>query len=236
MKKLPAFKFIIIPVLFFLLITGCKKSSNSSLPLLSTTQVSSIDSTTAISGGVIFSDGGDPVTAKGVCWGTSSTEPTINGSKTVDGEGTGTFSSSITGLNKGTLYYVRSYATNLSGTSYGQVLIFTTLSANISNPPPPVTNTILSLDATNITASAATLHGSVPSGSAITDVSFEYGLSGAYGFVSAAVMDPSSSGSLILVNSDISGLMPYTEYHFRVVLNTGGTLTYGDDKVFLTTY
>ena len=234
MKKLTALNLAILPVVFLLMITGCKKSSSSTVPLISTTQVTSIDSTTALSGGEIFSDGGDPVTARGVCWSTNS-GPTITDNKTSDGAGTGTFSSSITGLNKGTLYYVRSYATNLSGTTYGQAVTFTTLSPSGSNPN-PVISTVITLGATNIAATMATLVGSVSAGTAITDVSFDYGLTNAYGSSSAAVVDPSSTGSPILVNANLNGLMPYTTYHFRVVQYTAGTYTYGDDKVFLTTY
>jgi hypothetical protein len=78
------------------------------------------------SGGNITSDGGSPVTARGVCWGTA-TGPTIANSKTSDGTGTGTFTSAISGLASGTTYYARSYATNSIGTSYGaQVTVATT--------------------------------------------------------------------------------------------------------------
>ena len=71
-------------------------------------------------------NGGDPVTARGVCWSTSSI-PTTADSKTVDGTGIGSFKSAITGLASGTTYYVRSYATNSAGTIYGTEVSFTTL-------------------------------------------------------------------------------------------------------------
>lgn len=93
---------------------------------VATTPVNTITSTSAASGGNISSDGGTAVTARGVCWSTSP-NPTIAGSKTVDGTGTGIFTSTITGLITGTIYYVRTYATNSTGTSYGNQLIFTTL-------------------------------------------------------------------------------------------------------------
>ena len=234
MKKSPSFNLVIIPVVALLLITGCKKNSSSSVPLITTTQVSSIDSTTAIGGGDIFSDGGDLVTARGVCWSSGTPLPTISDNKTSDGQGTSSFSSSLTGLTKGTLYYVRAYATNIVGTAYGQAVSFTTLSPNNSNPP-PVTSQAITLDATNIAAITATLNGSVPSGSSISDVSFDYGLTNTYGSNMPAVLGPSSSGTL-LVTADISGLLAYTVYHFRVVLNTTGGVIYGDDKIFMTTY
>ncbi len=93
---------------------------------LTTTAASFIIATSAASGGNITSDGGSSVTARGVCWNTSS-GPTISNSKTIDGSGTGSFASVITGLSASTTYYVRAYATNGSGTSYGSEVSFTTL-------------------------------------------------------------------------------------------------------------
>jgi hypothetical protein len=97
------------------------------VPVSTTTATSSITSTGAISGGTISSDGGGTVTARGVVWSTS-TNPTISlTTKTTDGTGTGSFASTITGLTANTQYYVRSYATNSAGTSYGNEITFTTL-------------------------------------------------------------------------------------------------------------
>lgn len=96
-------------------------------PVLSATYgATDITKTTATSGGDILSDGANPVTAKGVCWKTS-TGPTISNSKTSNGTGTDSFTSSITGLAANTTYFVRAYATNTSGTSYGPEITFTTL-------------------------------------------------------------------------------------------------------------
>ncbi len=96
------------------------------LPAVSTTAVGSITFTSAVSGGTISSDGGAAVTARGVCWSTSP-NPTVSlSTKTVDGIGSGSFSSNITGLVGGTTYYVRAYATNSVGISYGSQVAFTT--------------------------------------------------------------------------------------------------------------
>jgi len=81
--------------------------------------------TTATSGGNITSDGGAAVTARGVCWATTSTPTTAN-SKTTDGTGTGSFTSSLTNLSANTTYYVRAYATNSAGTAYGSQVSFIT--------------------------------------------------------------------------------------------------------------
>jgi len=95
------------------------------LPSLSTTAISSVAGTTAVSGGNITSDGGDNITARGVCWNTTS-NPTLADSKTIDGTGTGVFLSSISGLTRNTTYFARAYATNSAGTAYGNEISFKT--------------------------------------------------------------------------------------------------------------
>jgi uncharacterized protein (TIGR02145 family) len=87
-------------------------------PEVTTEIVTNVTKTTAICGGNVTSEGGTPVSARGVCWNTSS-GPTIANSKTSDGTGTGSFTSNLTGLTTNALYYVRAYATNAGGTSYG---------------------------------------------------------------------------------------------------------------------
>src|SRR6185369_1942844 len=84
-------------------LAGCQKEKIITAPQLTTASVSAITATTAICGGEITSDGGGPITARGVCWSTA-TRPTIADSKTSDGDGTGQFSSSLVDLTDGTTY------------------------------------------------------------------------------------------------------------------------------------
>jgi len=120
--------YLIFPLLvmgvFFVFASSCKKGDGD-IPVLSTTVVTEITQTTANGGGNITSDGGEVVTARGVCWSTNQT-PTISDNKTTDGVGAGNFSSSISGLSANTMYYVRAYATNKNGTGYGNEVSFTT--------------------------------------------------------------------------------------------------------------
>ena len=95
------------------------------LPVLSTSSLSNVLSTSAVSGGNITAQGNTPVTARGVCWSTSPNPTVALTTKTTDGAGTGIFISNITGLTLLTIYYVRAYATNSWGTSYGNELSFT---------------------------------------------------------------------------------------------------------------
>ena len=105
------------------------------LPVLSTTSVSSIGTTTATSGGTITADGGSYVVSRGVVWSTSQSPTIALSTKTINSAGAGNFTSSITGLTQSTTYYIRAYATNSTGTSYGTQISFTT-----SEPIYTVTN------------------------------------------------------------------------------------------------
>jgi hypothetical protein len=124
---------IILLVIITLINSSCKKEDKTSsakisnvttsLPTLNTTASSLITSSTAISGGNITSDGGASITQRGVCWSTSS-NPSLSDSYTLDGTGSGIFTSSIAGLTANATYYVRAYAINSSGTAYGNEITF----------------------------------------------------------------------------------------------------------------
>lgn len=95
-------------------------------PTVTTSGISSISATTSVGGGNVTDGGGETVTERGVCWNTS-TNPTTSNSKTVVSGTTGSYSANLTGLTANTLYYVRAYAINTQGTSYGANTTFTTL-------------------------------------------------------------------------------------------------------------
>jgi hypothetical protein len=97
------------------------------VPTITTDEVSNIDITTATGGGNVTDDGGGTITQRGICWNTA-TAPTVSNSKTIVSGTTGTFEADITGLESGTLYYVRSFATNSAGTTYGNEVTFTSAS------------------------------------------------------------------------------------------------------------
>lgn len=109
-------------------------ASAISPPALTTTGISAITSSTASSGGNVTSNGGAAVTARGICWSTSQF-PTTSDSFTSESGTTGAFTSNLTSLSAGTLYYVRAYATNSVGTAYGNEVSFTTLSATSTTTP-----------------------------------------------------------------------------------------------------
>lgn len=97
----------------------------ASSPTVVTTQATYVSISEAIVGGDVTSDNGASVTERGVCWGTSS-NPTIADNKTISGTGTGSFIVKLSSLEKETTYYVRAYAINNEGISYGETITFTT--------------------------------------------------------------------------------------------------------------
>ena len=98
------------------------------LPILTTTKVTSVTASTAMSGGIIKSDGGAPIIERGVCWSLSS-NPVISNNKMTSGSGIGTFTTKITMLSASTTYYAKAYAVNAAGVAYGEQFSFTTTSA-----------------------------------------------------------------------------------------------------------
>jgi len=118
-------------------------SQSISAPTVTTSQVTNITQTTATGGGNVTSDGGAPVTERGICWSTSH-NPTTSGSHANSGTGTGSFTVNMTGLTPGTTYYVRAYAVNSQGTSYGSEVSFTTL---LSSAPVGAINGLFTINA-----------------------------------------------------------------------------------------
>jgi len=111
---------------------------------VSTVAITNITATTATSGGNVVSDGGSTVT-RGVCW-SMLPSPIISNPHTTDGTGLGIYTSAITGLVPGTVYYVRAYVTNTAGTVYGNEITFT--SGALTAP--------VATEATNITSGGFT--------------------------------------------------------------------------------
>jgi len=185
---------LMITAIVLLLATACKKEEPATKPSLSTTPASNITTTSAISGGIIADDGGATIISNGVCWGKTE-NPTIEGSKTNESVGTGQFVSNLTGLDAGTTYHVRAYATNVVGTSYGADMTFLTLGqapSGLTQPP------------SNVTSVTATLNATVNPNDLSTTVTFEYGLTTSYGSTAAASPSPVTGNTMVNVMAEIS--------------------------------
>jgi hypothetical protein len=124
-------------MLLIIIPAGCRKNENTEVPVLSTTPVTNITETSALSGGEISDDGGSKILFRGVCWSTG-TMPVTTGHSAYSGSGPGNYSSLITALQPGTKYYVRAFAKNSAGVSYGQQEEFTTLERKIDTSFFPV--------------------------------------------------------------------------------------------------
>ena len=206
-------------------------TSQTTVPTLSTSAVAFIGTTTAQSGGNITSDGGATITSRGVCWSTS-TGPTIAlSTKTLDGTGIGSFTSNLTGLTQTTLYYVRAYATNAVGTTYGNEVTFTT-SAPVTNPTVPVlfTNTITSIGSTTAVSGGVTTSDG---GSTITARGVCWSTSsGPTVSLTTKTTDGSGSGSF---TSNLAGLIASTTYYVRAYATNSTGIGYGSEVSFTTT-
>jgi len=151
---------VLVIVLSVSTLLNCKKDTPKVIPTVETSLVTNITNNSVLSGGHISDIGSDLVTARGVCWSIVA-DPTILDSKTNDGTGGGSFTSTITGLTSGNSYYLRAYATNSIGTAYGN---------QITTKTSAVLPTISSAAITNITTTGATGGGNITSdgGGAIT--------------------------------------------------------------------
>lgn len=199
-------------------------TTGMSTPQLTTISATSITAFSAISGGNVSYDGGSSVTARGICWNTSSS-PTIElSTKTNDGTGTGLFNSNITGLINNKVYYVRSYATNAAGTTYGNEISFTTKNGIVA---------LITTSPTSITTNSCTSGGSITNdgGAAIT----------ARGLCWSTSPNPTlannkstSTGEIGTYATNISGLNIGTTYYLRAYATNAVGTYYGNEISFST--
>jgi subtilisin family serine protease len=196
--------------------------SSQGTAVVNTTPASGITLTSAISGGNITADGGSAIIARGVCWATT-TNPDLTGNHTADGAGTGTYTSSITGLTPTILYHIRAYATNGNGTFYGDDLTFTALGV---------------VSVTTAAPTGITQTGAISGGTASTDGG--YAITGR-GVCWANTANPTITGNHTsdgsgpgLFVSTISGLTSGALYHVRAYITTATNTYYGSDLTFST--
>ncbi len=200
--------------------------NNPTLPVLTTTNSSNITLIGASSGGNITSDGGADITARGVVWSTSQNPTIALTTKTLDGTGTGSFTSSISGLTPNTIYYIRAYATNSIGTSYGNEINFTTSSIQL----PALTTTAIS----NISQTTSTSGGTISSdgGGAVTARGVVWGTSqNPTVALTTKTIDGSGIGAF---TSNITNLSPNTQYYVRAYATNSAGTAYGNEASFTT--
>jgi hypothetical protein len=204
------------------MLVSCKKGGVP--PTVETSPITNVTAFSATCGGTVSDEGSGPVIAYGVCW-AAKLDPTVNDLKTEDGAGPGTFTSNIAGLYAGVAYFVRAYATNSAGTSYGSTRSFIP-----SGKSPTATATA----ATNIKDTSATLNGYVESNSFITTVTFQYGTTTNYETTVPTDRDPLAEDESGDVSANITGLTPSTTYYYRVVATNSLGTTFSNSISFTT--
>ena len=101
------------------------------------------------------------------------------------------------------------------------------------NGPPPAT--VMTIAASAVSGTTATLNGIVNAHNGSAVVSFDYGLTASYGTNVAATPTPVTGGNDTSVSVALTGLSPSTTYHFRVkAVNSSGILFFGSDMAFTT--
>ena len=192
------------------------------VPSVSINPIDSISNVAARSGGAITSDGGAAVLGKGVVWSTSP-NPTISNAKTMNGTGVNAFISQLTGLLGDSVYYVRAYATNATGTGYSSQLSFKAI--------PAILATITTTSVSGITSSKAFSGGNISSNGG--------GIISARGLVWNTATGPTlsnfkttASGSVGIFADSLLGLNPGTTYYVKAYVTNDKGTAYGNELTF----
>ncbi|QRY57277.1 hypothetical protein [Sphingobacterium siyangense] len=196
---------------------------------ITTATVSSVTYSSASVGGTVLDDNGSTVTARGICYSNSNTTPSISSGTVLNiGSGTGSFSGQLTGLTVNTSYYVRAFATNSAGTSYGPVVGFKTLM-------PELPSSVLTTVPYAITKTSAYTGGSIGSagGGTISAKGVVYSSSNSLPSLTngTTVSGGSGSGSFSLM---LSGLQYNTTYYVRSYATNEAGTSYGSVSTFKT--
>lgn len=194
------------------------------VPAVTTANITNITQSSATAGGNVTSEGCATVTERGVVYSTSENPTTSNGTKVTATGTTGDFTCNLTGLNANTTYYVKAFATNNEGTSYGSQKSFKTNSA-----PTVQTSNIY-----YVTETSARGGGTIMSDGG-ADISEK-------GIVFSTSQNPTtSSGTKITSNAtsaaypcDMTGLSPATTYYVRAYATNSVVTSYGEQKSFTT--
>jgi|GEM_PF-3986742 len=197
------------------------------LPSVTSGQASEITATTAEIAGEITDDGGAAVTVRGVVYSTQANPTTATGTVVpASAAGSGAYSVELTGLAPGTTYYARAYATNSTGTSYGEDVEFTT---ETTEP------TVTSGSSSGVTASSATVAGEVTAngGATVTVRGIVYSTEANPTLTDGTAVPASAAGNGTY-SVELTDLAPGTTYYARAYATNSAGTGYGADVTFTT--
>jgi hypothetical protein len=201
-------------------------TKSTTIPTVTTNVVTDITTFSAVCGGKITSNGYSEITECGICYSTS-TNPTIDDKRVVcEQDDNGEFSAELAGLNEGTAYHVRAYATNAKGTAYGEERNFTTVAITLP--------TVVTLDPSDITMSSAVCSGKITNdgNSEILACGICYGTSDTPTISDNVVAATNNSTNFTCT---LSGLSAVTTYYVRAYATNAKGTAYGETMVFETT-
>jgi formylglycine-generating enzyme required for sulfatase activity len=192
-------------------------------PSVRTGEISDISATTALGDGEVLSDGGASVTQRGLVWATTP-NPDLNDFSAKAGTGTGVFTAQLKNLSPGTTYYVRAYAKNAKGTTYGAQTTFTT---GITLPE------VLTVGLVNVLVNRATLAGRVASngGGVITGRGMVWSEAPEPTLDDQVVESGTSLGDFEVM---LSNLKSDTPYFVRAWAKNEAGVAYGQELNFVT--
>lgn len=196
------------------------------LPTVVSLTVTEVAVSTAIFQGQVVEDGGEEITERGAVWSTRANPTLQTGDhQAAETAELGTYTINMTGLMGAKVYFVRGYAINSVGVSYGESISFET-----NDGMPSVTTGVVS----DITETSVICHGEVTyqGGSNVTTRGFCYG----------SDENPDVNGRLVTApvagmgeySCAIQSLLPNTTYHVRAFCHNSQGIAYGDDITFTT--
>lgn len=216
--------YLIGTIFLEIVLASCQKEEKSpTTPIVTTSEVQNITSSTATSGGFIISAG--QLISYGLCWSTEA-NPTIDDNHTIDSlHFNSSFIIYINGLKGGTKYYLRAFATNINGVGYGNEVSFTTLPATI---PEITTATVSNMTSTTVTSGGNITNGG---GATITASGVCWSISPNPTISDSKTSDGTEIGEFI---SPAAGLAPLTTFYLRAYATNSMGAAYGNEISFTT--
>ncbi len=236
MKKLMKMMAAMALIVSMVGLTNCKKQQ---LAEIETSNATAVTSNSASVGGVVLSEGGSSVLERGVCWSTRA-NPDVRDNHLTSGGGPGSFVCNLKNLTPVTTYYVRAYAINSVGVSYGLQVTFTTLTGNgggggggNDDDDPEGAPVVTTGDVTNITATSAKVNGNVISNgtSSVTDRGICWGTNHNPTLNEGLVSCGTGTGSF---TAELTNLVLGTTYYARAYATNASGTAYGDEVSFVT--